>query len=353
MVITPFEADLRNATSLRRARGYVGYDAGRLNGWILHPLIGVSSVELFLDDTAIGSAALEPVPSVGRDHPHIDHAVISGFSVPFEPADTSRLHRFRVIGYSGDTPAVAADCLLLIDVDAVAPASQPLPPQELITRVSGSPDQRLHRSLGYRYCMQLLEQVQRYGDISGLKNVLDWGCGCGRLTFHVQRNCPPGCLLDGCDVDAEAVQWCSENLAPARFTVIDPSPPTVYPPSTFDLVMGLSVITGLAREGQKVWLDELARIIAPGGLLLISIQGLFSASFLYPSHQLDVLFGNGIFDSIRREQLNGSVEIGPYLGTFQTIEYVKREWLEHFELLDWLEGEINSDQDLLVLRRRA
>ena len=41
--------------------------------------------------------------------------------------------------------------------------------------------------------------------------VLDWGCGCGRIIEmfqHLTKNKE----FYGCDIDAEAIDWCKNNL---------------------------------------------------------------------------------------------------------------------------------------------
>ena len=110
---------------------------------------------------------------------------------------------------------------------------------------------------------------QHAPDPAGLR-ILDWGCGCGRITRYLAA---AGVLeLRGCDIDAEAIAWCRRNLE-GTFSVNAPEPPLPYADGELDVVVASSVFTHLARGHQEMWLRELQRILAPGGLLLASVSG--------------------------------------------------------------------------------
>ena len=54
-----------------------------------------------------------------------------------------------------------------------------------------------------------LERTFGHG-LGRFKHVLDWGCGCGRVTRYLDRD---GGSITGADIDGESVQWCRQNLA--------------------------------------------------------------------------------------------------------------------------------------------
>lgn len=68
------------------------------------------------------------------------------------------------------------------------------------------------------------------------------------------------------------MEWCQEHL-PGTYTLNGPEPPTTYPDSLFDVVYAVSVFTHLTVQRQRRWLAEFARIIRPGGLLLLTTHG--------------------------------------------------------------------------------
>jgi hypothetical protein len=68
------------------------------------------------------------------------------------------------------------------------------------------------------------------------QSVLDFGCGCARLTRYFPTLLVPGGTLKGCDIDAEATTWNQQNLQKSGgfFTSPDHPPhpcrlPSVHP----------------------------------------------------------------------------------------------------------------------------
>jgi SAM-dependent methyltransferase len=76
-----------------------------------------------------------------------------------------------------------------------------------------------------------------------------------------------------CDIDAAAVEWCRRNLAFLNTAVNQLDPPLPYVTEAFDLVYAYSVFTHLPEHAQRPWIEELSRVMRPGGLLLISTHG--------------------------------------------------------------------------------
>src|SRR3546814_2338282 len=51
----------------------------------------------------------------------------------------------------------------------------------------------------------------------------------------------------------------------------DLTPPLAFADESFDLVYALSVFTHIPLELQRDWLDELRRVLVPGGYLLCTV----------------------------------------------------------------------------------
>ena len=100
--------------------------------------------------------------------------------------------------------------------------------------------------------------------------MLDFGCGCGRVTRYWGDFAGS---VSGSDVSAKAVDWCRTNLPFARFEVNRLAPPLAFADESFDLVYALSVFTHLTDELQLAWRDELRRVLRPGGRLLLTTHG--------------------------------------------------------------------------------
>jgi SAM-dependent methyltransferase len=141
-----------------------------------------------------------------------------------------------------------------------------VPPPELIVRVAGTPDvDWFLRSgrLGF-------ESIRRHVPIDELESVLDFGCGCGRVTRYWLGAGPH---VAGSDLNEDAVEWCRRNLPFARFELNGLAPPLAFDDGSFDLAYGLSVFTHLPEELQVGWLHELHRVLRPGGRLLLTTHG--------------------------------------------------------------------------------
>lgn len=193
--------------------------------------------------------------------------------------------------------------------------------------------------------------IRRRRDPATVGRLLDWGCGCGRITSFFLKYLP-GADVHACDIDPEAVAWCRENLALGEFTVIDPKPPTPYPASFFDVVISCSVLTHLTQELQRRWLREVDRILAPGGLFLASVHGDFAASFT-PGPIEEEVCSRGISDGILDPTLDGIAPEGYYRSTYQSRSYTVSELSKTFEVLEYVPGGMTNFQDLIVLKKPA
>ena len=142
----------------------------------------------------------------------------------------------------------------------------PLPPRRLMVRVAGTSDAdwflRGGRA-GY-------DAIAAHVPLAGLESVLDFGCGCGRVTRW--WNDFDG-RIAGSDVSRSAIEWCRTNLPFARFERNALAPPLMFDDESFDLVYALSVFTHLTADLQLAWRDEVRRVLRPGGRLLLTTHG--------------------------------------------------------------------------------
>jgi len=252
-----------------------------------------------------------------------------------------------VVGCEAGGPVARMTTLFRADLDHAVPA----PPAELLVKIGTFGNPLYFKLGGLKLFGDLMEPILRHRGIESIRRLLDWGCGCGRVTAHFLME-PVIAEVFGCDVDREAVQWCSDHLKPGKFSRIAPRPPTPYEGSIFDVAVGISVFTHLARDVQNAWLAEMARIIAPGGLFLASTHGEFAARFAFPETFTELL-RDGIFSDIYDRWIDGIVPDGYYPDVYQTREYTVREWSKHFEIVEYVERGAGNHQDLVVMRRRA
>jgi glycosyltransferase involved in cell wall biosynthesis/SAM-dependent methyltransferase len=336
------------------ARGYfdlMAHIEGALvvKGWILLPDRSWNSVHVYLNEELAGSAEVKLREDVANTFPWIPHARTSGFQfrLPMSSTDAEKVRRVDVLGLQQGRPIARMRSPFRRDLGKEVPTPSP----ELMDRVANTRDPHSFKIGGLKAFGELLDAIRRHCDLRSVRRLLDWGCGCGRLTVHFLLECDR-LEVFGCDIDPEAIAWCKEHLQAGSFSVIQPWPPTSYKDASFDLVSGYSVFTHLAREAQTAWLDEMRRIIAPGGLFLASTHGEFAASFTFPKASQKIPL-DGISDTMTDSKLNGVAPENYYRTVFQTREYTLREFSKYFEILEYIERGVANFQDLIVMRRPA
>ncbi len=359
------------------ARGYLEgiavVEGGfRVNGWMLLPDKEFGSISVYWNGELVGSADAELRQDVASVFPWIPHAGRSGFlfRLPKAITEATRIGRVDLLGCRDGRPIARMSSLFRPDLDTVVPT----PPSDLMERVADTQVPQFFKMGGLKSFGEFVDAMSSHCDLRAVRRVLDWGCGCGRVTVHflLEPNMPE---VFGCDIDPDAIAWCSNHLQPGNFSRIEAWPPTPYKDATFDLVIAYSVFTHLARDVQKAWLAEMKRIIAPGGLFLASTHGEFAALFTFPKSSGEsesqrglvqniknivarVRWGtgiprDGIFDGMSDPALKGIAPEGYYRGVFQTREYTIREWSKYFEILEYIERGTGNFQDLVVMRRAA
>ena len=150
----------------------------------------------------------------------------------------------------------------------------PMPSPRLRFLVSGTEDEEIFTTLGRNGFDAIQSCLQRnHIGPSSIKDVLDFGCGCGRVTRYWSGQA--GVTVSGTDIAAEAIEWASANLPFASFSVNLGTPPLHYPDSSLDFIYSLSVFTHLPETLQKSWFAELVRVLRPGGFLYVTTHGTF------------------------------------------------------------------------------
>jgi ubiquinone/menaquinone biosynthesis C-methylase UbiE len=129
----------------------------------------------------------------------------------------------------------------------------------------------------------LVERLVELGGLTPASSVLDLGSGIGRLAVALTRRLGPSGRYEGLDVVPTGIEWCAEHITPRhpnfRFTLADvyngeynpggtvqPSEYRLpYPDESFDLVVLTSVFTHMLPEDMDHYVDEIARVLKPGG----------------------------------------------------------------------------------------
>ncbi len=183
-------------------------------------------------------------------------------------------------------------------------------------------------------------------DLLSMKNILDFGAGCGRV-FRWWQEYSSAINFWACDVNADVIAWCRENLAFGSFTVNNLLPPTVYTDAQFDLIYLFSVFTHLASETQVKWLDEFARISRPGGVLMVSVHGDYHANFL-PKDCLKTYKKQGYY------VMSKNAEGENICTSYQNRKYSEHLFSKQFKVLKYYAGVFKTcgNQDLYLLKKK-
>ncbi len=224
------------------------------------------------------------------------------------------------------------------------------PPKHMQVRVVGGYVPGFIES-GFSICDDLnsvLSVVDQ--DLASFQRVLDWGCGCGR-TIRALKTLYPGCETHGTDIDEEAIGFLQRRYGRyGEFRLSPHLPPLPYPDEYFDLIIGISVFTHLPEDMQLAWLGELRRITRPGALLVVTTSGehhysQFSGDRLERIRREGFLYVDGVYGQ--------SIDLPAfYQNTFHTHDYIRRQWVRFFDVLDIQALRMQKSQDTVLLRHR-
>lgn len=130
---------------------------------------------------------------------------------------------------------------------------------------------------------EFIEHFKRIGDLKPTDNVLDIGCGIGRIAIPLTKHLNEKGSLDGFDIDKRGIKWCQKNITPHhpnfRFQYVDifnkyynkkgkiPAEKFTFPyeNAQFDFVFATSVFTHMLPIQVEQYVREIARVLKPNG----------------------------------------------------------------------------------------
>jgi SAM-dependent methyltransferase len=228
-----------------------------------------------------------------------------------------------------------------------------VPPDESRERVVGTMTSNNYITLAYSSAALLWTFVEAEGNEG---TWLDWGCGPGRTAIPLKRVFAKKWNIYGCDVDEINIKVLNRLDANIPTKVIDLYPPLPYPDNMFDVVHGMSVLTHLTEDTQKLWVNELARVLKPRGLALLTTHGelaILMGGFVDEQAIYPAFIRRGISDETIDTALVTYIKDSAYYrGTFQTNANTRALFGRHFEITRCIAGGHNNHQDLWVLRRK-
>ena len=107
--------------------------------------------------------------------------------------------------------------------------------------------------------------------LSAKSSVLDFGVGWGRILRFFLKEVGFGNLY-GVDVDPTIIKVCHDTGVPGNFDQVNPEGPFPHPDNTFDLVYAYSVFSHLSESVHIKWLEEIRRVLKPGGVFIATTE---------------------------------------------------------------------------------
>ncbi len=249
----------------------------------------------------------------------------------------------------------------LTDPFAIRRASPgaPVPPRRLRAR-TGAPGVTEFVEGGRQAARELQASLDR--PLSQFGSVLDLGCGSARVLPHVAA-LAPGARCAGCDVDANAIGWAARHHPELEWRVSRAEPPLPFEGRSFELVYSISVLSHLDEAAQDRWLEEVRRVLKPGGVALLSVHGPHAfeqfrtgrvrTAWCPPGAFARAPLGPGefVFEPYRRSVWNETElpGVGEEYGlAFHGPEYVRGHWTRWLRVEQVVERALTGWQDLAV-----
>ncbi len=236
---------------------------------------------------------------------------------------------------------------------AAAPADvvddgRPMPPAALLVAVVGGAGQGWFSQTGRADAAKFLALAQAAGlPASGPIDVLDWGCGCGRIARWLAPDVAArGGSFTGCDLNPTLAAWCAANL-PGRYLPNDLMPPLPLVAESVDLAYAHSVLTHLAERTARAWLRELARVLRPGGVAVLTFHDeAYAAAWGPPEVRAGLALQPYV---VWNNALEGSNYLSAWMTTAHARSLAAEPGLEVVKLVPG--GREHPDQAVAVLRR--
>ena len=229
-----------------------------------------------------------------------------------------------------------------------APDGLPMPPPELMSMVTGSFSARAYWEGGEITSGWIRKILSSNGfDMESFEHILDFGCGCGRVMRYWKDLSNPA--LSGADYNPYLVRWCRHNLPFADFQRVGDLKPLQYEDETFDLIYAYSVFTHLDLVSERFWIEELQRLLRPGGIMYLTLRGQRYAEVLTPEERERFDAGEMV---VQEEKVSGSNACLAH----HPESYVREQLAPGLEVVDYVPSDEAGEKadpwlDVVVFRK--
>lgn len=232
----------------------------------------------------------------------------------------------------------------------------PIGDEEIILRTAVLREEEASKKLnadyyfwsGYTTMLAWLRHLEKHAfNLRTASAIMEPGCGSARLIRHLR--CIDGIRLVGTDIKSEFISWCQCNVPDIEFYVNDLIPPLSFAENdSFDMVFAESVFTHIPLENQGLWIEELNRVLRPGGYLVATVLGRHHQSrMLSTDDQVQLLKQGHLTLDAHDNNASLSTQLIGSWDVFQTRREVIEAFSACFEICDYIPRPL----DVLVLRK--
>jgi SAM-dependent methyltransferase len=208
----------------------------------------------------------------------------------------------------------------------------------------------------------VMAALERAGHpLEGGTRALDFGCSSGRVV-RVLAAARPDVEWLGCDPNDGAVAWAADHLDGIEFFRSPQAPPLDLADASLDLVYAISIWSHFDADAGLRWIDEMRRVLRPGGRLVFTTHGIASigrqvaAGSMIATDALrcsEALYERGFwFAEVFGRDGDHGVVSSEWGMAYLTPEWLVSRVLPDWKLLLYEPGRLDANQDLYALERR-
>ncbi|GGX48197.1 hypothetical protein GCM10007385_15030 [Tateyamaria omphalii] len=145
----------------------------------------------------------------------------------------------------------------------------PFPPEDIQVITNGHSGKKTAKG-AIDIWTRMQNDIAKVRQIAPEWNVLDYGCGWGRMTRLIRYNFPNGQVC-GVDTHPKLIESANGLLPDMQHKVVESMGPIPFGDGMFDLVFANSVFSHLSEPSAEYTLKEIGRKLKPGGIAVISV----------------------------------------------------------------------------------
>jgi ubiquinone/menaquinone biosynthesis C-methylase UbiE len=191
----------------------------------------------------------------------------------------------------------------------------------------------------------LIQQWSCYLSLDNLK-IFDWGCGPARVVRHLPEFLPQSKIYAS-DYNEQTIEWCKQNIPGIEFIKNSLEPPLPFHDQSFDIIYALSVFTHLSQGNHHKWIEEMYRLLKPGGIFLLTTQGNIFVDKLMRTEKKK--FSQGAL------VVRGKVKEGHRsFSAFHPKEFMQSIFTNNWQVLKFTEGVMQNwgpEQDTWIIQK--